>query len=171
MGQKPLITIWYILPWWPSWLWDQTAFSNPEADVVWRVSSLPPWLPSWILELNDLAFLNLHVTPMPPIKFKPNLTYHLREDVVWRISRWPPWWPSWKLEKQFWISITPQCLPSSLRSIGLTVWEQMWFEDFQDDCHGGHLGYQNNFRNSKSPCCPDASHQVSALSNLQFESR
>ena len=24
-----------------------------------------------------------------------------------------------------------------------TVREQMWFEDFQDGCDGGHLGYQN----------------------------
>ena len=36
-----------------------------------------------------------------------------------------------------------QCLPSSLSSIRLTVPEQMWFEDFQDGCHGGHLGYLN----------------------------
>ena len=27
-----------------------------------------------ILELNDLASLNLHVTPMPPIRFRLNLT-------------------------------------------------------------------------------------------------
>ena len=30
---------------------------------------MPPWLPSWILGLKDLAILNLHVTLMPPIKF------------------------------------------------------------------------------------------------------
>ena len=40
-------------------------------------------------------------------------------------------------------SITPQCLPSSLSSIRLIVQEQIWFEDFQDSCHGGHLWYQN----------------------------
>ena len=28
-------------------------------------------------------------------------------------------------------------------SIRLTILEQMWFEDFQDGCHGGYLGYQN----------------------------
>ena len=36
-----------------------------------------------------------------------------------------------------------QCLPSSLSSIQLTVLEEMSFEDFQDDHHDGHLGYQN----------------------------
>ena len=29
-----LIMICYIVPWWPSWLSDQIAFSNPESDVV-----------------------------------------------------------------------------------------------------------------------------------------
>ena len=86
-----LMMICCIIPWWPSWLSDQIAFSNPESDVVWRVSRLPPWLQSWILELNDLVILNLHITPMPPIKFRLNLTYRLGGDVVWRISRWPSW--------------------------------------------------------------------------------
>ena len=38
--------------------------------------------------------------------------------------------------KQFWISMLPQCLPSSFGLIWLTIREQMRFEDFQD----GHLG-------------------------------
>ena len=52
-------------------------------------------------------------------------------------------------------------LLSSLGSIWLTVWEQTWFEDFQDGHCGDHLGYRNgtiltilNLYN--------ASHQVSA---------
>ena len=44
-----LIMICYILPWWPSCLSDQIAFSNPESNVVQRVSRLLPWPPSWIL--------------------------------------------------------------------------------------------------------------------------
>ena len=73
------------------------------------------------MELNDLAILNLHVTPMPPIKFRLNMTYCLEGDV-------PPWQPS-KLNQT-------------------SVLEQIKFEDFQDSqdtcsCHGGHLGYQN----------------------------
>ena len=61
-----------------------------------RVSRLPPWPPSWILQLNNLAILNLHVTSMPPIKFRLYPTYCLGGDVVWRISRWRP---SWILEQ------------------------------------------------------------------------
>ena len=64
MGQKlltwiRLIMICYIVLWWPSPLSDLIAFSNSESDVVWRVSRLPPWPPSWILELNVSAILNL----------------------------------------------------------------------------------------------------------------
>ena len=130
VGQKSLtwirlIMVCYIVPWWPSWLSDQITFSNPESDVVWRVSGLPPWPPSWILELNDLTILNLHVTLIPPIKFQLNLTYSLEGDVVWSISRWRP---SWLLE-------------------------------------------QNDFSNPESSCCPNASHQDSAQSNLPFGSR
>ena len=43
----------YTVTWGPFWLSDQTAFSNSEADVVWRVSRLLQWLPSRIFELNE----------------------------------------------------------------------------------------------------------------------
>ena len=71
MGKKlltwiRLIMICYFVPWWPSWLSDHIAFSNPESDVVLKVSRLPPWRPSWILELN----------------YRLNLTYCLGGDVV-----------------------------------------------------------------------------------------
>ena len=43
---------------------------------------MPPWPSSWILELNDSAILNIHFTPMPPIKFRLNLTF---EEFQWLI--------------------------------------------------------------------------------------
>ena len=58
---------------------------------------LPPWRPFWMLESK--AVLNVHVSPMPPIKFQLNLTYRLGADVVTRFSRGPSWWPSWILER------------------------------------------------------------------------
>ena len=36
-----------------------------------------------------------------------------------------------------------RCLQSSFDSIRPMVWEEMWFEELQDGCHGGHLGYLN----------------------------
>ena len=61
---------------------------------------------------------------------------------------------NWTMQ-QFWISMSPRCLPSSFASTWLTVWEEMWFEEFQD---GGHLGHWNwwtlailNFHNKPMP--------------------
>ena len=36
-----------------------------------------------------------------------------------------------------------QCFPLSFSSIQLTVWEEMLFEEFQDDDHAFYLGYWN----------------------------
>ena len=36
-----------------------------------------------------------------------------------------------------------RCLPSNLGSIRITVWEEISFEEFQEDLHGGHLGCRN----------------------------
>ena len=119
-----------------------------------------------------LAILNLCNVPMPPIKFRLNLTYGLGGDVVWRISSWPPWRPSWISERNDYSnsdSLSLRCFPSSFGSIRLTVWE-MSFEEFQD---GRHLGYcwiseKNYFSNSESLSRFNAAHQVFAQSDLRF---
>ena len=66
--------------------------------------------------------------------------------------------------KQFLISLSLWCFLSSFGSIQLTVWEEMSFEEF----NGGHLEYRNG---TKSLCCSNASHQVSAQSELWLERR
>ena len=54
-------------------------------------------------------------------------------------------------------------VPSTKFGLNLTwVPEQMWFKDFQE---------RIDFSNSDSLCHSDASHQVSAQSNLWFERR
>ena len=45
----------------------------------------------------------------------------------------------------------------------------MSFEEFQDGHHGSHFGYRNEFSNSDSLCHSDASHQVSAQSDMVWE--
>ena len=104
--------------------------------------------------------------------------------------------------KQFWISMSLQCFPSSFSSIKLMVLE-MLFEEFQDGRHASHPGYPNrtilvilnlyvtpippikfwrisrwppwqpswiselnDFSNCESLFCSNASHQVSAQSDL-----
>ena len=75
-----------------------------------------------------LTILNLYDAPMPPSKFKLNLTYGSRGYAVLK-----------KLEGSH---------------------------------HGGHLGYRNGTMLAiESLCRPNASHQVSAQSDVAFESR
>ena len=138
--------------------WDCLYQSKSD---VWGVS-LPPW-PILDIELNDSAFLNLHVTPMSPIKFQLNLTFFLGGDTIWRISKWQP-----SLEQA-----NAKCLPSWWSSIRLTIQKQMWFEDFQDGCYDGHLGYQNGTTLVilNLHAAPKVFHQVFAPSKLQFGSR
>ena len=45
--------------------------------------------------------------------------------------------------QQFWISMSLPCLPSSFGSIWLMVVEEMLFEELQDGCPGGYLGYRH----------------------------
>ena len=40
------------------------------------------------------------------------------------------------------LSMSLPCLPSSLGSIHITIWEKKPFEEFQDGRHGAHLGCQ-----------------------------
>ena len=80
---------------------------------------------------------------MPPTKFWLNATYHSGADDVWRFSRWPTNGGHIRYQTRiilaFWISMSLPCLPSSLCSIHIKVWEEMSFEEFQDGPHGGHL--------------------------------
>ena len=61
------------------------------------------------------------------------------------VSRWPPRLPSC-IAKRNDFSNSESLSESPIKfqgSIQLTVWEVMLFEEFQDGCHGGHLGYCN----------------------------
>ena len=83
---------------------------------------------------------------MPPIKFRLNLTYGLGGAVVWRISRWPPWRPPWILEWNHFSNSESLCHYDAFHQVSAQsdrVWNEMLFEEFQDGCHGGHLGYWN----------------------------
>ena len=53
------------------------SFKIAESDVVWRVSRLLPWLPSWILELNYFSNSDLNVTRWANKTKSANLVYLL----------------------------------------------------------------------------------------------
>ena len=65
--------------------------------------------------------------------------------------------------------MSPECLPPSFSLIPLTVREQMWFQDFSSwpPWRPSWIMERNKFSNSKSPCHPNASHQVWLQSHLR----
>ena len=115
------------------------------------------------VNITILAILNLYVTPMPFIKFRLNPTHGWGEDVVSRISRWPPWQPSWRLELKN--NNLPSASHQFLAESDLTIRQQMLFVYFPGP---SWIREWNNFSSSKSPCCSNASHQVSAQTDLLF---
>ena len=183
------------------------------ADVVWRC-----W-PSLILEQNDFSNSEslCGFDASHQVSAQSNLRFGRR--CCLKNLKMAPWCPSWISEWNDFSNsespFVPQCLPSSFGFIWLTIWGQMFFEDFQDGCHSGHLWYpnstilavlslhvaltpptkfqlkltyglrgdvvwrisrwppwllswtseRNNFSNSESPCCSNASHLVLAQFN------
>ena len=85
------------------------------------------------------AFLNLHVVPISPISFQLNPTLpwvrcrlkNFKIAAIFDIET--------KQIEQFWISMSPRYLPSSISSIRL-CFRMMSLKEFQD---GRHLGYRN----------------------------
>ena len=152
--------VWRISRWPPPWILERNDFSNSESlcncDASYQVLAqfqLTVWEEMSFEEFQDgghlgycngtiLAILNLYVAPMPPLKFRLNLTYGFEGDVVWRISRWPLW-----SERNDFSNSASLCHCHASHqvfgSIRLTVWEEMSFEEYQDGRRGSHLGYRN----------------------------
>ena len=53
-----------------------------SGDVVWSISRWPPLWSSLISEQNYFSDLNLHVTLIPPFKFKLNFSLSIQEKVL-----------------------------------------------------------------------------------------
>ena len=109
-----------------------------------------------------LASLNLYA-PMPPIKFRLNLTYGLGGDVVWRISRWSSCLPSWISEWNDFSNSESLCYCDA--SYQVSAQPDLWFEgdvvwriSKWPPCGPSWTSEQNNFSNSEFPCCHNASH-------------
>ena len=119
-------------------------------DVVWRFSRWLIWRPSWILEQKDF---NNSKSPCGPnashqvwaqsdLGFGSRCGFKIFKMATQAaiLDSQTEWF------KQFWISMSLHCFPSSCGSIQLTVWKELSFEEFQDaPSHppGGHLGYRN----------------------------
>ena len=104
---------------------------------------------------------------MSPIKLGLNLHNTLEGDVFWRISRWP----QWNGTNLAVLNLHVSPMPPTKFQLNLTYcsradavsswpsWQPSWILEL------------NQFSNSKSPCHPNASHQVWAQSDLPLGSR
>ena len=116
-------------------------------DVVWRISRWPPWQPSWISERNYFSNSKspCHCDASHQVLAQSYLRFgrrcHLKNFKMAAVLAILD--IGTERFEQFWIFVSLWCLPSSFGSIGLTVWEEMSFEEFQDGHHGGHLGHRN----------------------------
>ena len=62
--------------------------------------------------------------------------------IIWTNSKWRPAWIYDRHDFSYFWSESPQCFLPSFESTGLSVQEKKRKIDFQDGCHGGHLGYR-----------------------------
>ena len=109
-----------------------------------RFSRWQPWRPSWISDRNDFSYFWSTSHLMPPAEFRVNWLLGLGEEAKNRFSRWRPWWPSWIYDRHnfsYFSSTSPQCFLPSFESTVLLVQKKKRKIDFQDGCHGGHLGF------------------------------
>ena len=93
----------------------------------------------------NLAVLNLHVSPMPLIKFQLNPTYCSWAYIVLGFSSWPPWQPSWILEQTNLaiLNLHVTQMPPTKFGLNLTLLgSRHGLKIFDDGHRGGHLGDQ-----------------------------
>ena len=109
--------IWRISRWPPSWISEWNGFSNSESPCHCDASHQ-------VLAQSDLQFGRCHLK-----NFKMAAIVASSDIGMERFSNSE--------------SLSLYCFPLSFSSIRLTVWEEMSFKEFQDGCHGGHLGHRN----------------------------
>ena len=159
------------------------------ADMLWRISRWPLWLPSWISELNKFSNSESLCCFNASHQVLANSHYNCLGDVLWRFSRWPT---SWISEWNDFSNSKSPCGPNASHQVwaqsdlglGADVisrfsrWPPSWIAEW------------NDLSNSESLCSSvlsikfwfnptyglggdvvDASHQVSANSDLLFGRR
>ena len=126
-----------------------------------RFSRRPRWLSLGHQNGTILAILNLHVIPMPPIKFG---------SILLRV--WEMWFEEFQDGRHgYWnrkilaiLNLHNTLMPPIKFQLQTRVW-QMSFEEFLDTYlpwRPSLISERNNLSNPESPCSPNASHQLSA---------
>ena len=145
---------------------DQIAFSNSESNVAWRASKLPPWPPSWKLELNNFSNSESPCHPMPPSSFG-SIWLKVWEEMWFKEFQHGCLWYHNKMILAI-LNLHNTSMPPIKFKLNLTyhscadvIWRfSRWLQRWPSWISRG-----NHFSNSKSPCCPNAFHQVLAQYN------
>ena len=89
-----------------------------------------------------LIFSDLQVTQMLPTKFSVNMSLGSGEEAKNRFPRWVPWRLSWiRTILAIFLSIShPHASYQVLSQLAFGSGEEAKI-DYQDGCHGGHLGF------------------------------
>ena len=153
-------------PWQPSWISERNDFSNFESlchcnashqvsaqsDLGFRrrcrlknFKKAAGW-PSWILERNDFSnFESLcHCNASHQVTAQSDLGFRRRCRL--KNFKKAAGWPSWILERNDFSNFESLCHCDASHQVSAQsdrVWEEMSFEEFQEGCHGGHLGNRN----------------------------
>ena len=162
----------HVAPTPPTKFWRNLTYHS-GADAVWRFTRWPSWRPSWTSKRNACNNSEFSCRPMHPTKFRLKPTYRSWADVVCRFSRWSPdghlgyrngtILAILNLHVPLMPPIKFQLNPT-YRSGGDDVWRisrwlpwrLFWISEW------------NNISNTDSQCHPNASHQLSAQSELPF---
>ena len=170
-------------PWRQSWISERNHFSNsepPMPPIKFQLNLIMVWEEISFAEFQDgrhgdhlgyqnttiLAILNLCITVMPPIKFQLKRTYGLGGNVVWRMMGY---------RNGMILAILNLCvnlmLPILLAQSDLQF-GRCHLKNFKmATMRPSWILERNDFSNSESLCSSDASHQVSAQSDLWFGRR
>ena len=134
-----------------------TPTYNSSADVVWGFSRLPLWCHIGYQNRTILAILNLYVASMPPLKFPLHPTYGLGGDITFEEFQDSHLdshlgYRNWTILAILNLHVSP--MPCTKFRLNLTYpsWILEW----------------NDFSRSEFPCRSNASHHVSAQTDLQF---
>ena len=136
-----------------------------RADVIWKISRWLLWWPSWISEQNHFSNSRFpccpdafHQVSAPCDTIREQMTI---EDFQDGLHGSHHGYCNKLILATLNLHVT-QMPPAKFGSIWLTIREQIWRFSRWLLWWPSWISEQNHFSNSKSPCCPDAFHQVSA---------
>ena len=95
------------------------------------------------IDFQDLGFQIRTILSCPDISYQVSsqVAFSSGDEGQNRFQRWPPWTSDPNYFSYFLVYELPRYFLASFKSSGLLVRDKKGKIDFQDGCHGGHLGF------------------------------